>query len=131
MNELTPLRRNSDARGRLVAVKSGVEVPFAIRRVFWVYENTRGLSRAGHANSAGTGSAGRRRRVVPRSRRRPRGNIQRHAGPPRRLVDRPADDMAGAVQLTADCVLLVLANTEYDPDDTIASLDSFKALTAR
>lgn len=131
MSELTPLRRNSDARGHLVAVNSGVEVPFAIRRVFWVYENTRGLSRAGHANSAATemlvAVAGSCRAAVDG----PGGTYSVTLDRPDASLIVPPMTWLELSDFTADCVLLVLADTEYDPDDTIASLDSFKALTAR
>src|SRR3954470_16473578 len=54
MSELTRLDRHSDARGHLVAVTAGVEVPFDIKRVFWIFGNTAGLPRAGHASSTTT-----------------------------------------------------------------------------
>ena len=39
-----------DDRGRLTAVESGVDVPFAIVRVFYVHDVATGAPRGGHAH---------------------------------------------------------------------------------
>lgn len=44
------LPRISDPRGNLTAINSGVEVPFEIRRVFYLYDVPGGEARAGHAH---------------------------------------------------------------------------------
>ena len=48
--ELIDLPRHSDDRGHLVALTGSREVPFEIRRVFYIFGNTAGRDRAGHAS---------------------------------------------------------------------------------
>ena len=131
MSVVTPLTRHSDARGHLVAVSAGVEVPFSIRRVFWIYGNTAGLMRAGHASSATT-------EMLVSVAGSCRASTDGPSGTDRVTLDRPDASLLippmtwlELSDFTADCVLLVLADTDYDPADTIGEHDRFRALTAR
>jgi hypothetical protein len=47
---LVELPRISDPRGNLTFVENDVHIPFAIRRVFYLYDVPGGETRAGHAN---------------------------------------------------------------------------------
>lgn len=47
---LFELRRIADARGNLTAIEGSVDVPFEIRRVYYLYDVPGGESRAGHAH---------------------------------------------------------------------------------
>ena len=44
------LPRIVDARGNLTAIEGGVEVPFAIARIYYLYDVPGGASRGGHAH---------------------------------------------------------------------------------
>lgn len=44
------LRRISDPRGNLTPIEGNVDVPFEIKRVFYLYDVPGGESRAGHAH---------------------------------------------------------------------------------
>ena len=121
MSPLEHLTRHSDARGHLVSLTSQVDVPFVIRRVFWIYGNAAGSDRAGHASTVTTellvclaGSC--------------RARTEGPDGEDDVVLDRP--DAALLVppgtwldlsDFTPDCVLLVLTDTDYRPDATITS----------
>ena len=49
---LLDLRIIRDARGNLTPIEGGRDVPFEIRRVFYMYDVPGGASRAGHAHRA-------------------------------------------------------------------------------
>ena len=44
------LSRIEDARGALTVIEGESEIPFSIRRVYWLYDVPGGASRAGHAH---------------------------------------------------------------------------------
>ena len=127
MSAVSRLDRHSDARGHLVAATAGENVPFEIRRVFWIFGNTGGLPRAGHASTRTTellisvaGSC--------------RATLDGPSGVHVVTLDRPDDSLLvppmtwlDLSDFTADCVLLVLADTEYAVENSITSLDSLRA----
>jgi dTDP-4-dehydrorhamnose 3,5-epimerase-like enzyme len=47
--QLLDLPRIADERGALTVVEARRHIPFEVRRVFYLYEVPRGMSRAGHA----------------------------------------------------------------------------------
>ena len=113
------LARHSDERGHLVAVTSEADVPFAVRRIFWIYGNADGLARAGHANAATT-------EMLVCVAGACRARLEDATGTRDHLLDRP--DRALIVppatwldltDFTVDCVLLVLADTEFSADDAV------------
>lgn len=127
MSPLAPLPRHSDARGHLVALTGEADVPFVIRRVFWIYGNAAGRDRAGHASTVTTellvcvsGSC--------------RARIEGPAGEEEVLLDRPDTSLLvppgtwlDLFDFTPDCVLLVLTDTEYRPDASVTSRTAFRA----
>ncbi|GAA1952006.1 FdtA/QdtA family cupin domain-containing protein [Microbacterium deminutum] len=131
MSRVTPLRRHSDARGHLVAVSGEAEVPFAIRRVFWIYGNAGGLSRAGHANAATTELIVSVAGSCHASLDGPDGRTEVILNRPDAALLVPPMTWLELSDFTPDCVLIVLADTEYEAEDSIASLDRFQVLTAR
>lgn len=48
--ELVPLTIRGDARGSLVAVEGGVDVPFQIARVYYIFGTQAGVARGFHAH---------------------------------------------------------------------------------
>lgn len=131
MSALGALVRHSDERGHLVSVTAGAEVPFDIRRVFWIYGNAHGRDRACHASATTTellvSVAGSCRAV-----------LEDADGVHTVLLDRPDASLLVPpltwlvlTDFTPDCVLLVLADTEYDPASAIVSRDRLHALRSR
>lgn len=113
------LARHSDERGHLVSVTSGLDVPFAVRRVFWIYGNADDRARAGHANARTT-------EILVCVAGACRATLEDAAGVRTHELDRP--DKAVIVppgtwldltDFTADCVLLALTDTEYSADDAV------------
>lgn len=131
MSDVIRLARHSDARGHLVAVSSGAEVPFEIRRVFWIYGNVDDRMRAGHASATTT-------ELLVSVAGSCRARVDGPAGARTVELDRPdasllVPPMTWLVlsDFSPDCVLLVLADTDYDPGSAIVSPDRFRELRSR
>ena len=125
-----PLTVRSDARGKLVAIEGGIDIPFAIARAYYVYATPEGVERGFHAHKqlrqfavAVSGSCtmllddGHARRDV-------------------RLDDPGAGVLIEAMtwhemrDFSDDCVLLVLADAHYDEGDYIRDYDRFLSAVA-
>jgi hypothetical protein len=127
MTHILNLRSFVDASGTLTPVQFG-DVPFSIRRVFWIYDVSSGAERAGHAHHdlqelilAVSGSFS----VF---------TVDEH-GPHTWRLNR-ADQGLLIPPLTwrrlrnfsTNAIALVLASTEYDRDDYIERLDELRAM---
>jgi dTDP-4-dehydrorhamnose 3,5-epimerase-like enzyme len=44
------LKKHEDSRGKLIAYENGINCPFEIKRVFFMYENDPGAIRGAHSN---------------------------------------------------------------------------------
>lgn len=116
-----------DARGSLVALEIGMEkvVPFDIKRVYYIYETGKGVSRGFHAHSnlkqVAICVAGKCRMVLDN------GSIREEAwmnSPTRGLL---IESMVWREmhEFSHDCVLLVLASQHYDETDYIRDYSKF------
>ena len=125
-----PLTVRGDARGKLVAIEGGTDVPFDIARVYYLYGTSEGAERGFHAHQrlrqfavAVSGSC----------------TMMLDDGTARRDV-RLDDPGTGVLiepmmwhemrDFSADCVLLVLADAAYDEGDYIRDYDQFLAAVA-
>jgi hypothetical protein len=120
-----------DERGQLVAIESGIDIPFEIKRVFYIYGTDSNIARGQHSHLFAkqyliavngfcqvTLDDGRKKESY--------------------LLDRPnvglfQDAMVWGMMhsFSPDCVLLVLSNEHYSDADYIRSYDGFKsALTS-
>ncbi|HEX8555188.1 MAG TPA: FdtA/QdtA family cupin domain-containing protein [Sphingomonas sp.] len=117
-----------DARGSLIALESGREVPFAIARVYYIFGTQAGVSRGFHAHRQLTQLAvcvsGSCTMLLDS------GQAQERV-----VLDRPdlAVEIAPMVwhemhDFSADCVLAVLADDIYDEADYIRNYADFTAL---
>lgn len=117
-----------DERGKLVAIESDIQIPFEIKRVFYIYGTKPDVSRGQHSHHktkqyliAVNGSCkvtlddGRDKKTF--------------------LLNKPhiglfQDAMVWGTMhdFSHDCVLLVLADQNYDEGDYIRSYDEFKKL---
>lgn len=119
-----------DERGQLIAIESGVQVPFEIKRVFYIYGTQPNVPRGQHSHHktkqyliAVNGSC----------------QVTLDDGKEKvtHLLDQPniglfQDAMVWGTMhdFSSDCVLLVLANAHYDEADYIRSYAEFKKLLA-
>ena len=111
---LLALRPHGDARGALVSVEDG-ELPFTIRRAFWIRDVPSGAVRGGHTHLLC------HELVIAVA-----GTLTVHAGDAVFQLDRP--DVACHIppghrvslhDFSPDAVCLVLASESYDPADHI------------
>lgn len=118
-----------DARGSLVALEIGMEkaVPFDIKRVYYIYETGKGVSRGFHAHrnlkQVAICVAGKCRMVLDNGKQR----VETWMSSPTRglliesMVWREMHDFSD------DCILLVLASEHYDETDYIRNYDEFRS----
>lgn len=115
-----------DARGSLVAVEQFSNVPFAIKRVYYLYGTLNGVSRGFHAHIALTQVAvcvsGSCRMLLDD------GTVREDI-----LLDNPSKGIVIEPMMwhemhdfSPDCVLLVLASDHYDESDYIRDYERFK-----
>lgn len=123
--ELIP---KGDERGMLIALENLKEVPFEIRRVYYIYGTKSDFRRGKHAHrnlqQLAVCVAGSCRFVLDDGRERKEYLLNRNTlglkiGP---MVWREMYDF------TPDCVLLVLASQPYDESDYVRSYGEFLAL---
>ena len=117
-----------DERGRLVAIEAGINIPFDIKRVFFIYGTQPNVPRGQHSHHktkqyliAVSGSC----------------QVTLDDGEKKEThcLNQPSiglfqDAMVWGTMhdFSPDCVLLVLANEFYDDADYIRSYDEFKHL---
>lgn len=124
---LLQFQENGDERGRLVVVEGGLDIPFEIKRVFYIYGSDSEVVRGKHANRrsefvlinvAGSSKV----HVID-----PSGNevvislTRPHTG-----IYLPAMVWKDMYDFSPDSVLLVLASEHYDPDEYIRDFDEFQ-----
>ena len=127
--KLLQFRENGDERGRLVIVEGAKDIPFEIKRVFYIYGSYSDVVRGNHANRhsefvlinvAGTSKV----RVVDRSGNEMVISLTRpHTG-----VYLPAMVWKEMYDFSPDSVLLVLSSEHYDPDEYIRDYDEFQRI---
>lgn len=122
------LKINSDNRGNLVAIEGMKNIPFEIKRLFYIYGNQDALPRAGHANRQNeqvliclNGSC----RIFLDD-----GIRKKHF-----IINRPEQAFyigknvwVKIDEFSEGCILLVLASREYDPEDQVCDYQKFKEI---
>ena len=117
-----------DDRGSLIAVEGSRDLPFEIRRAYYIFGTKAGVTRGRHAhhalNQLAVAVSGRCTMTLDDGRNRRDVILDDPAtgliiGP---MVWREMSDFS------ADCVLLVLADAPYDDTDYIRDYDRFAAL---
>jgi dTDP-4-dehydrorhamnose 3,5-epimerase-like enzyme len=120
-----------DERGSLVALEVGrsMDIPFEVRRVYYIYGTGQGVSRGFHAHrdlrQVAICVSGRCRIVLDNGGQRDEAWLD---SPLKGLV---IEKMVWRElhDFSPDCVLLVLASEHYDEADYIRSFDEFIELT--
>lgn len=122
------LQVRGDARGSLIAVEGGKDIPFDIRRVYYIFETKMNVRRGFHAHKelqqiaiCVTGSC--------------KFHLDDGSATAEILLNSPAKGLfigkmiwREMYDFTPDCVLMVLANEHYSEDDYIRDYSAFKAL---
>lgn len=124
--QMLEFKENGDERGHLVICEGGIDIPFEIKRVFYIYGSDKEVVRGQHANKrskfvminvAGTSKVktkdGKGNECVF-SLNRPHTGIY--------LPNMVWKDM---YDFSEDSVLLVLASEHYEPEEYIRSYDEF------
>lgn len=122
------LPRVLDPRGNLSVIESGRDVPFPIKRVFWIYDVPGGETRGAKADKVAeefvVALSGSFRVVIDDGRERTSFLLNRsYLGlylPPR--IWRCMDDFS------TNAVALVLSSIRYDPDTYISDYDEFRRM---
>ncbi|POB00553.1 dTDP-6-deoxy-3,4-keto-hexulose isomerase [Chromobacterium sinusclupearum] len=125
--KLVQLQKHGDERGSLVALEDQRNVPFSIRRAYYLFGTKEDVRRGFHAHKKLQQMA-----IVVRGHCRfhlDDGNEQLEV-----LLDNPAQGLMippglwhEMYDFSSDCVLLVLADAHYDETDYIRSHEEFKA----
>jgi len=124
---LIELQTHGDERGSLVAIDDGTVVPFAVKRVYYLYHTVEGVSRGYHAHKklkqVAICVSGKCKMILDD------GQVREEV-----WLDRPDKGLLidGMIwremhEFSKDCVLLVLASEVYDESDYIRDYDSFLA----
>lgn len=118
--------QKGDARGHLVIVEGGIDIPFDIKRVFYIYGSDRGVVRGQHANRKTEfvliNVAGRSKIRVKDG----EGNEAIYClNRPHTGVYLPTMVWKEMYDFSEDCVLLVLASEHYDATEYIRDYKEF------
>ncbi|BET98610.1 sugar 3,4-ketoisomerase [Xenorhabdus taiwanensis] len=123
--KLIPLQTHGDERGSLVALEYGSNIPFEIKRVYYLFNTGKGVKRGFHAHrnlkQIAIAVRGSCRFVLDDGKERVS-----------LLLDNPAQGLViesfiwrEMVDFSEDCVLMVLANELYDESDYVRNYDDF------
>ena len=114
-----------DHRGQLVAIEEGHDVPFDIKRVFYIYGTQEGIPRGQHSHFktkqyliAVNGSC----KVTLDDGKE---SVTYDLDQPSKGLFQDALIWGSMHDFSSDCVLLVLANEHYEDSDYIRSYDDF------
>ncbi|MDX8420673.1 FdtA/QdtA family cupin domain-containing protein [Stecheria sp. CLA-KB-P133] len=118
--------QHGDERGHLVIVEGNQDIPFEIKRVFYIYGSEKGVVRGCHANRKSEfvliNVAGTSKVKVKDG----KGNEAIYClNRPHTGIYLPSMVWKEMYDFSADSVLLVLASTHYDPDEYIRDYDAF------
>jgi hypothetical protein len=125
---LIDLPKIKDPRGNLTFIESGVQVPFEVKRNYWIYDVPSGMWRDGHAFKqqqellvALSGSFD----VVVCD-----GDVEQtyHLSRPQIGLYVPRMTWRYINNFSTNSVALVLSSTYFDEDDYIVDFEEFKAL---
>lgn len=120
-----------DDRGSLISLEAGKNIPFDVKRVYYIFGTKSGVSRGFHAHKdlrqVAVCVAGSCRFILDDGRER----AEIHLDSPDKglLIDgltwREMHDFS------EDCVLMVLADQHYDESDYIRDYEAFLTVTAK
>lgn len=126
--ELIDFQVHGDDNGSLVALEAGKNIPFDIKRIYYIYGTLKDVTRGKHAHKeleqviiCLSGSCdfildnGKARETV-------------HLDKPNRGIHIKSNVWREFTNFSADCVIMVAANMHYDTRDYIKDYDEFLGL---
>lgn len=123
--KLIPLQPHGDDRGSLVALEEGKNIPFEIKRVYYMFKTKENVRRGLHAHR-------KLKQVAIAVRGSCRFLLDDGEERIELLLDNPAQGLIiesfmwrEMYDFSEDCVLMVLADDYYDENDYIRSYDEF------
>ena len=131
MNKVQMLEfpQHGDARGHLVIVEGGMDIPFEIKRAFYIYGSNADVVRGQHAN---LNSEFVLINVAGKSKVRVKDGEGNEAifclNRPHTGIYLPSMIWKDMYDFSPDSVLLVLASTHYDPNEYIRDYSEFERL---
>ncbi|EOA2695126.1 FdtA/QdtA family cupin domain-containing protein [Citrobacter portucalensis] len=126
--ELIPLQIHGDDRGSLVSLERDVNIPFDIRRVYYIFDTQQGVTRGYHAHiklqQVAIALRGSCVFVMDDGKERVEITLN---NPAQGLLIRSCI-WREMKNFSPDCVLMVLADMEYDESDYIRDYEQFKIM---
>ena len=123
--KLIPLQTHGDDRGALVALEEGYNIPFEIKRVYYLFKTKEGVRRGLHAHKS-------LKQVAIAVRGSCRFSLDNGKERIEFLLDNPAQGLLiesfmwrEMYDFSDDCVLMVLANQLYDESDYVRDYSDF------
>lgn len=117
-----------DERGQLIAIESGIQIPFEIKRVFYIYGTQPNVPRGQHSHNV-------TKQYLIAVHGSCKVTLDDGVNQETHVLNQPnlglfQDAMVWGTMhdFSPDCVLLVLANEHYDDADYIRSYDEFKKI---
>ena len=125
---LIEFKELGDDRGKLVVVESGQNVPFSIKRVFYIYKSDRTVVRGQHANKQSEfvliNVAGKSKVRITDGKEEFIVSLDR----PMIGVYIPRMVWKDMYDFSEDSVLLILASTHYDDSEYIRDYDVYQSV---
>ncbi len=125
--KLIPLQTHGDERGSLVALEEDKNIPFPIKRVYYLFSTKEGVRRGFHAHKE-------LKQVAIAVRGSCRFVLDDGCERVEVLLDNPAQGLLiesfmwrEMYDFSDDCVLMVLADQLYDESDYVRNYDQFLA----
>lgn len=126
--KLVPLQAHGDDRGSLVSLEEGRNIPFEIKRVYYMFKTKEGVRRGFHAHKS-------LRQVAIAVRGSCRFVLDDGTERVELCLDNPAQGLViesfmwrEMYDFSDDCVLMVLADQLYDEADYVRSYEEFLAI---
>jgi dTDP-4-dehydrorhamnose 3,5-epimerase-like enzyme len=122
------LQTHGDERGSLIALEEGKNIPFEVKRVYYMFETGEGVRRGFHAHKS-----------LKQVAIAVRGSCRFMLDDGREKIDVRLDDPCQGLliesfiwremyEFTPDCVLMVLADNFYDEADYVRDYATFLAM---
>ncbi len=123
--KLIPLQTHGDDRGSLVSLEEEENIPFAVKRVYYLFDTKNGVSRGFHAHKA-------LKQVAIAVRGSCRFILDDGKNRSEIILNNPAEGLLiesfmlrEMHDFSDDCVLMVLADQPYDESDYIRDYKEF------
>ncbi len=123
--KLVNFRSLADSRGRLIVGEVGKDLPFLIKRIFFIYNVEEGAERARHATKI-------QEEVIFCMRGSLSISVDDGKNKEKYILNKPTQGLyvgknvwRRLYKFSHDCLILVLANTEYQSDDHVVDYKEF------